>query len=331
MRAAEPPSAATFSVIAAPISAGPEQNQRQQHVPRACFVRPRLAPGERRPRRDRQNDTLSNGARNGGAITNDALHRIMTKIKGDRLTAAILPPLMAFTNRSWSCWSDGHRPGEIGPSALRFATVSGDLGGSPMRARTRVRIAPQKGPHPTSSRERQADVQVCRLGQSAIAGQGLASAPQTAAQLAIGRKLGAEIAKDLVAELQTMGLPAVRAVGQPGPRVGDGLVVGYFASVDAGSATERVVLGFGAGGAELKTVVKGFLMTAQGLRALGSGEVEAGSGKMPGGAVPLVVAVATANPIGLVVSGAAKAYGEVSVRLGDDRRRSPTLGSGDRG
>lgn len=146
----------------------------------------------------------------------------------------------------------------------------------------------------------------------AIAGQGLASAPQTAAQLATGRKLGAEIAKDLVSELQTMGLPAVRAVGQPGPRPGDALIVGYFASVDEGSATKRVVLGFGSGGAELKTVVKGFLMTAQGLRALGSGEVEAGSGKMPGGAVPLAVTVATANPIGLVVAGAAKAYGEAS-------------------
>jgi Domain of unknown function (DUF4410) len=88
-----------------------------------------------------------------------------------------------------------------------------------------------------------------------------------------------------VAELQSMGLSAVRAEGQPGPRVGDGLVVGYFVSVDPGSATERVVLGFGAGGSELKTVVKGYLMTAEGLRALGSGEVEAGSGKMPGGAV----------------------------------------------
>ena len=146
----------------------------------------------------------------------------------------------------------------------------------------------------------------------AIAGQGATPPPLTAAQLATGRKLGAEIAKDLVAELQTMGLPAVGAVGQPGPRVGDGLVVGYFALVDPGSATERVALGFGAGGAELKTVVKGFLMTAQGLRALGSGEVEAGSGKMPGGAVPLVVTVATANPLGLVVAGAAKAYGEAS-------------------
>jgi hypothetical protein len=53
-------------------------------------------------------------------------------------------------------------------------------------------------------------------------------------------------------------------------------------------------------------------MTPQGLQALGSGDVEAGSGKAPGGAVPLVVAVATANPLGLVVSGAAKAYGEAS-------------------
>jgi hypothetical protein len=146
----------------------------------------------------------------------------------------------------------------------------------------------------------------------AIAGEGLPSPPQTADQLGLGRKLGAEIAGDLVAELQSMGLPAVRAEGQPGPRVGDGLVVGYFVSVDEGSAAKRVVLGFGSGGAELKTVVKGYLMTAEGLRALGSGEVEAGSGKMPGGAVPLAVTIATANPLGLAVSGAVKGYGELS-------------------
>ena len=106
----------------------------------------------------------------------------------------------------------------------------------------------------------------------AIAGQGAAPLPLTAAQLATGRRLGSEIAKDLVAELQGMGLPAVQAAGEPAPRVGDGLVAGYFALVEEGSATERVALGFGAGGAELKTVVKGFLMTPQGLRAIGSGE-----------------------------------------------------------
>lgn len=146
----------------------------------------------------------------------------------------------------------------------------------------------------------------------AIAGQDLAPAPQTAAQLALGRRLGAEIATDLVADLQQMSLAAVRAEGQPQPRAGDALLVGWFVSIDPGSATNRVVLGFGSGAAELKTVVKGYLMTDQGLRALGSGEVAAGSGKMPGGAVPLVVAVATSNPVGLIISGAAKTYGEAS-------------------
>jgi hypothetical protein len=148
--------------------------------------------------------------------------------------------------------------------------------------------------------------------QVAVAGQGVTIPTLTRAQLEMGRTLGEAVATKLVANLQDIGLPAVQAAGQPMPRPGDGVLAGYFLAVDPGNATERVVLGFGAGGAELKTVVKGYLMTAQGLRPLGSGEVEAGSGKMPGGAVPLVVTVATANPIGLVVGGAAKAYGEVS-------------------
>ncbi len=72
------------------------------------------------------------------------------------------------------------------------------------------------------------------------------------------------------------------------------------------------MLGFDAGGAELTTVARGYLMTEDGLRALGSGQVDAGSGKMPGGAVPLGGTAITANPIGLAVGGAAKAYGELS-------------------
>jgi Domain of unknown function (DUF4410) len=60
--------------------------------------------------------------------------------------------------------------------------------------------------------------------------------PLTAEQLATGRRLGSEIAKDLVAELQGMGLPAVRAAGKPAPLVGDGLVAGYFALVEEGNA-----------------------------------------------------------------------------------------------
>jgi hypothetical protein len=148
---------------------------------------------------------------------------------------------------------------------------------------------------------------------SAVVGEYSApSTPMTPEQIEEGRKLGAEVAKELVAKIQNMGLPAVQAAGQPPPRVGDLVIMGYFVSVHEGSAAKRVLIGFGSGAADLKTVVEGYLMTAQGLRRLGAGELDSGGGKTPGVAVPLAVAVATANPVGLIVSGAAKAYGEAS-------------------
>jgi hypothetical protein len=53
-------------------------------------------------------------------------------------------------------------------------------------------------------------------------------------------------------------------------------------------------------------------MTPQGLRKIGSGAVEAGGAKGPGAAVPLAVAIASGNPIGLIVSSGVKIYGEES-------------------
>src|SRR5262249_27269153 len=67
---------------------------------------------------------------------------------------------------------------------------------------------------------------------------------------------------------------------------------------------------FGSGNAELKTMVEGYQMTAQGLRRLGSGQLDTGGNKTPGVLVPLAVAAATANPIGLRVGGTMKLYGE---------------------
>jgi hypothetical protein len=143
---------------------------------------------------------------------------------------------------------------------------------------------------------------------SAIAAQVAAQTkPPSEKELEVGRKLGAEVAKDLVDEIQKMGLPAVRAAAQPTPDVGDLVIRGY-----TGSAVERIALGFGAGGASLSTMVEGYLMTSQGLRRLGEGEVESGDSKGPGLIVPIAVTVVTANPIGLAVGGAVKAAGELS-------------------
>ena len=151
--------------------------------------------------------------------------------------------------------------------------------------------------------------------ESAVAGQyAEPSTPQSAKEIEVGRQLGAQVAKELVTEIRGMGLPAVQAAGQPGPLNGDLVIMGYFESVDSGSLGKRIVLGFGSGSAHLNTSVEAYLMTNQGLRRLGSGDVDAAGGKAPGVAVPLVMVAATGNPIGLIVSSAAKAEGELSGR-----------------
>ena len=149
--------------------------------------------------------------------------------------------------------------------------------------------------------------------QSALLSESAGAAtPQTAEDIEVGRKLGAEVAKQLIADLQGLGLPAVQAAGQPPPRVGDIVIKGSFVSVEEGGAGKRVLVGFGSGAADLRTVVEGYLMTAQGLRKLGGGEVASESGKTPGMVAPLAVAAATANPLGLIVVGAMKLHGEAT-------------------
>ena len=150
--------------------------------------------------------------------------------------------------------------------------------------------------------------------ESALAGQfEEPSTPPTEEQLKVGRELGAEVSKELAAKIAAMGLPGLRASDQSSPRPGDLVIRGYFLSADEGSAAKRMLVGFGSGAADLKTFVEGYLMTDQGLRRLGSGEIESGSkGGSPGLVVPLAVTIATANPIGLAVGGAVKVAGEAS-------------------
>ncbi len=149
-------------------------------------------------------------------------------------------------------------------------------------------------------------------GHSGLAGQYDEQQMPTAEELAHGRALGAEIARALAEEIQEMGLPARHAPDDAAPKIDDLVIRGYFVSIDEGSAAKRMVIGLGSGSAHLNTYVEGFQMTRQGLRKLGSGAVDSGGGKAPGAIVPAAVAVATANPIGLVVMTAVKAGGEIS-------------------
>jgi hypothetical protein len=136
--------------------------------------------------------------------------------------------------------------------------------------------------------------------------------PQTAEQIETGRKVGAEIAAHLVAEIRAMGMPAERASDASKAKVNDLVIRGYLLSVKKGDALERVAIGLGAGASELRATVEAFQMTATGLRKLGGGELDAQGGKGPGGVVGAAALIATHNPVGLNVSTGVKAYGEES-------------------
>jgi hypothetical protein len=149
--------------------------------------------------------------------------------------------------------------------------------------------------------------------ESALAGQHAEHAtPQTAEQIATGRKVGAQIAAELVKQIRTMRLPGEVASAGTTPQVNDIVIRGHLLSIDEGDATKRVGIGLGSGASHLSLAAEGYQMTAQGLRKLGSGTLESGGSKTPGGAVGLAGLIATANPAGLIISTGMKVYGEKS-------------------
>jgi hypothetical protein len=140
----------------------------------------------------------------------------------------------------------------------------------------------------------------------------LDTTPQTPEQIEEGKKLGAQIATELVQQILAMGMPAELASADIKPQLNDIVIRGYLLSVNQGSAAKRVAIGFGSGASSLSTLVEGFQMTAQGLRKLGSGNVNAGGSKTPGAALGVATFLATANPAGLIISSGTKVYGEAS-------------------
>jgi hypothetical protein len=136
--------------------------------------------------------------------------------------------------------------------------------------------------------------------------------PPTTEQIALGRQLGVGIAAQLVTEIRELGLPAAQAPASTTPQVNDIVIRGYLVSVEKGSTAKRMTIGFGSGGSELTTAVEGYQMTANGLRKLGSGTVGAEGSKGPGAALGGAAWLITGNPVGLIVGGGMKVYGEAS-------------------
>jgi len=140
----------------------------------------------------------------------------------------------------------------------------------------------------------------------------LDTTPQTAKQLSKGKELGRLIATSLVADIRAIGMPAELAAADSKPQLNDLVIRGYLLSAKEGSEGKRIIIGFGDGASDLKTVVEGFQMTATGLRKLGSGDLNAEGGKTPGTVLGAASLIATHNPLGLIVNTGIQAYGELS-------------------
>ncbi len=154
--------------------------------------------------------------------------------------------------------------------------------------------------------------------QSSLSGHAAAdTSTQSAADAALSRKIGAEVAKELALQISAMGLPGAHASSESIVAVGDLMIHGTLLTIQEGSATERVAIGMGKGAAELKVAVEGFEQTPNGLLKLGGGTLDTEASKSPGAVVPLAVTLATHNPLGLIVS--------TGVKLHDEKTGSATI------
>ncbi len=125
---------------------------------------------------------------------------------------------------------------------------------------------------------------------SAISGRyELVQRPQSPQEIRLGQELGRRVAAALVKDILAMGLPAERAhTGQP-PNIGNLVITGEFVTIDEGNRGKRMIIGFGSGAGELRTIVEKYQITAAGPRLLKSLGVRAAGGKGPGMAVPLII------------------------------------------
>jgi hypothetical protein len=121
----------------------------------------------------------------------------------------------------------------------------------------------------------------------------------TAQKTSLEHQIAAIVADKLVEDLRGLDLPAMRWRG-PAP-TGPGIytIEGQFVTIDEGNAAMRMIVGFGAGGTEIKTLVQAYASEPTGKRQLAEAEVSSESSNAPGLAATL--------PVGSAISGVATA------------------------
>jgi hypothetical protein len=112
---------------------------------------------------------------------------------------------------------------------------------------------------------------------------------------ALERDIAEYLSIQLVDRLKGLGLPAVRWAGPAPKNQNSYSLEGQFVTIDEGNAVKRMIIGFGAGGVEVRVLAQIYQLRSGARHLLGEAEVSAESSKKPGLAATL--------PIGAAISG----------------------------
>jgi len=136
-----------------------------------------------------------------------------------------------------------------------------------------------------------------------------------------GRAIAKAYSEDVVIKLEAVGIPAQRATDSTTVPLHAVVVKGQFVTIQEGSRTRRMLIGFGAGSTMLRIEVQVYQMMESGLQRIKEVEGQARGSRMPGVAGPGAVAGATGVVAGVAVAGAMSTVREVRGGIKTDVHR----------
>jgi hypothetical protein len=152
----------------------------------------------------------------------------------------------------------------------------------------------------------------------------VAPPPPDEEALELGRTVSERLAAALVDELELGSLPVVRAADAPAPvPLPHVAVEGRLVQVDEGSAAARVLIGFGAGGSQVRSDVEVVYVSAAGRRLVHRIETSTTASRKPGMFATLGAgAAASGVETAAVTSSASALTGEALQDIEKDAKRS---------
>jgi len=130
------------------------------------------------------------------------------------------------------------------------------------------------------------------------------------------------LSEAIVAQLGKQGIHAQRANDGDIPPLHALVLRGQFVTIDEGSLTKRMLIGFGAGASELRANVQAYQATAGGLHPIAEAVAEAKGSKSPGMAIPVVGGAAMGSAAtSAIVSGGMNVARETQGALNPDVER----------